>query len=174
MDRSFATSRYSCLLLAFGALWTAGSTAQAASDCQPVFDAYQAQLKAPIMKKTVKTPGMKDPVELIITDKAMFTRVGAGDTWSKNPMGPEVRAMMKEKTASPQTISDCRKIGAQEMDGIAATAYEITPTAATGNVPGEKLTVLIDNGSGLPIAETALKAGTEAKIVYEGVSAPTP
>ncbi len=174
MDRSLVTSRYSCLLLALGMLWAAGTAAQAASDCQPVFDAYQAQLKAPIMKKTVKTPGMKDPVELIITDKAMYTRVGAADTWSKNPMGPEVRAMMQEKTASPQTISDCAKIGAQEVDGIAVIAYEITPTAATGNAPGEKLKVFIDNKSGLPIAETALKAGTDARIVYEGVSAPTP
>lgn len=174
MDRSHVTSRYSCLLLALGMLSAASSAAKAAGDCQPVFDAYQAQLKAPIMKKTVKTPGMKDPVELIITDKAMYTRVGAADTWSKNPMGAEVRAMMKEKTASPQTISDCSKIGAQELDGIAVTAYEITPTAATGNVPGEKLKVLIDNKSGLPIAETALKAGTDARIVYEGVTAPTP
>ena len=174
MDRLFVTSKCSCLLLALGVLWATGSAARAASDCQPVFEAYQAQLTAPIMKKTVKTPGMKDPVELIITDKAMFTRVGAADTWSKNPMDTEVRAMMKEKTASPQTISDCHKIGAQQVDGIAVTAYEITPTAATGNLPGEKLTVLIDDKSGLPVSETALKAGTEAKIVYEGITAPIP
>jgi hypothetical protein len=117
---------------------------------------------------------MKEPVELILTGDSMYSRVGAADTWSKNPLGAEARAMMKEKTASPQTISDCRKIGAQQMDGIAGTAYEITPTAETGNLPGEKLTVLIDDKSGLPVSETALKAGTEAKIVYEGVTAPIP
>lgn len=174
MPHLIVPSKYSRVLLALGVLCATGSAARAASDCQPVFDAYQAQLKAPIMKKTVKTPGMKDPVELVITDKAMYTRVGAADTWSQNPMGPEVRAMMKDKTASPKTITDCRKVGAQQVDGISGTAYEITPTAATGNLPGEKLTVLIDDKSGLPVSEIALKAGTEAKIVYEGVTVPIP
>lgn len=174
MYRSIMTSRSYSIVLALGVLWAANSAAHAATECQPVFDAYDAQLKTPAMKKTVKTPGMKDPVELIITQDAMYTRVGAAGTWSKNPMGAEVRAMMKAKTASPETISDCRKIGAQQLDGAAVTAYEITPTAATGNAPGEKLTVLIDDKTGLPVSETALKAGTEAKLVYDGVTAPIP
>ena len=174
MNRSILIARYSVALLSLGILWAAGAPAHAAGECQPVFDAYDAQLKAPVMKKTVKTPGMKDPVELIITQDAMYTRVGAADSWSKNPMGAEARAMMKEKTASPETISECNKIGAQDFGGVAVTAYEITPTAATGNAPGEKLTVLIDDKSGLPVSETALKAGTEATIIYDGVTAPIP
>ncbi|MET3613221.1 hypothetical protein ABID16_001526 [Rhizobium aquaticum] len=174
MYRFIVTSRYSSMLLALGVLWAASSAAQAAADCQPVFDAYEAQMKVPAMKKTVKTPGMKDPAELILTQDALYGRVGAADTWDKTPLSPAVRAMMKEKTASPKTITDCSKLGAQQMDGVAVTAYEISPTAATGNLPGEKLTVLIDDKSGLPVSETALKAGTEAKIVYEGVTAPMP
>lgn len=174
MYRSLMTSRYFCPLLALGVLWAASSTAQAAGDCQPVFDAYQAQLKAPIMKKTVKTPGMKDLAEFILTQDAVYSRVGAADPWSKMPVSAQVRALMKQKMPSPKTVTDCRKIGAQQVDGVAVTAYEIVPNAATGNVPGEKTTVFIDDKSGLPIAETMLKAGTETKMVYEGVAAPTP
>ncbi|MCD2171985.1 hypothetical protein [Rhizobium sp. C4] len=162
------------MLLALGVFWAAHSTAQAAADCQPVFDAYEAQFKAPAMKKTIKTQGMKDLVEFILTQDAMYSRVGAADPWSKMPVSAQVRALMKQKMPSPKTVTDCRKIGAQQLDGVAVTAYEISPNAASGNVPGEKKTVFIDDKSGLPIAETMLKAGTEMKIVYEGVAAPIP
>lgn len=152
----------------------AASAAHAAPDCQPIFDAYAAQAKAPTVQKTVTTPGMTDPVQLIVTQDALYSRVGAKDTWNKTVMDNAMRKMMEKGAPTPETISDCRMLGPQAMDGITGTAYEFAPSAATGNAPGEKITVLIDDKTGLPVSETALKAGTVAKIVYDGVSVPAP
>lgn len=155
-------------------LLAAAPTAQAASDCQPIFDAYAAMTKAPAVKKTVKTPGMAEPVELIITGTALYSRVGAKDTWSKTPIDDQTRAVMKRGYPSPETVTDCRKIGARSLDGVSVIAYEFAPAPMSGNAPGEKLTVLIADKSGLPLSETAAVAGTEARLVYDGVTVPTP
>lgn len=163
-----------CLPFLAGLLSVVSTAAQAASDCQPIFDAYAAMTKAAAVKKTVKTPGMAEPVELIITSTALYSRVGAKDTWSKTPIDDQTRAMMKSGYPSPETVSDCRKIGARSLDGVAATAYEFAPAKMTGNAPGEKLTVLIADKSGLPLSETAAVAGTEARLVYDGVTVPAP
>ena len=163
-----------CLPVLAGLLSAVSTAAQAASDCQPIFDAYAAMTKAAAVKKTVKTPGMAEPVELIITSTALYSRVGAKDTWSKTPIDDQTRAMMKSGYPSPETVSDCRKIGARSLDGVAATAYEFAPAKMTGNAPGEKLTVLIADKSGLPLSETAAVAGTEARLVYDGVTVPAP
>lgn len=155
-------------------LLAAAPAAQAASDCQPIFDAYAAMTKAPAVKKTVKTPRMAEPVELIITGTALYSRVGAKDTWSKTPIDDQTRAVMKRGYPSPETVTDCRKIGARSLDGVSATAYEFAPAPMSGNAPGEKLTVLIADKSGLPLSETAAVAGTEARLVYDGVTVPAP
>lgn len=150
------------------------SAVNAGSDCQPLFEAYAAQMKAPALKKTITTPGMKAPVVLILTQDALYGRTGAGDSWSKTVINDATRAVMKRGYPTPDTVTDCHKVGPQEIDGVAATAYELTPSATSGNAPGERLTVLIGDDSGLPLSETALKAGTQATIVYDGVTAPVP
>ena len=157
-----------------GVLSVVSTAAQAASDCQPIFDAYAAMTKAPAVKKTVKTPGMAEPVELILTSTALYSRVGAKDTWSKTPIDDQTRAIMKRGYPTPETVNDCRKVGAQPLDGVAATAYEFVPAKMSGNAPGEKITVLIADKSGLPLLETAAVAGTEAKLLYDGVTVPAP
>jgi hypothetical protein len=163
-----------CLPFLAGVLTVVASGAHAASDCQPIYDAYAAMAKAPAVKKTVKTPGMAEPVELIITSTALYSRVGAKDTWSKTPIDDQTRSIIKRGSPSPETVTDCRKVGARPLDGVAATAYEFSPAAITGNAPGEKLTVVIGDKSGLPLSETAAVAGTEARLVYDGVTVPAP
>lgn len=155
-------------------LVAASVPARAASECQPVFDAYAAQKKVPALKKTVVTPGMATPVELILTQQALYSRVGTGDAWSKIPLDDATRAVMAKGYPTPETISDCRRLGPQDSGGVAATAYQFTPSEALGNAPGERLTVLIGTQSGLPLSETAAKAGTKATLVYDGVVAPLP
>lgn len=167
-------TRRTCLPLLAGLLSIVSTAAQAASDCQPIFDAYAAMAKVPAVKKTIKTPGMAEPVEIIITGTALYSRVGAKDTWSKTPINDQTRAIMKRASPSPETVTDCRKIGTRSLDGMAGTAYEFTPPKMSGNAPGEKLTVLIGDKSGLPLSETGAVAGTEAKLVYDGVSVPAP
>ncbi len=168
------TRSLNCLPLIAGLLTAAAPAAQAASDCQPIFDAYAAMTKVPAVKKTVKTPGMAEPVELVMTSTALYSRVGAKDTWSKTPIDDEVRAVMKRGSPSPETVTDCRKVGARSLEGVAATAYEFAPAPTSGNAPGEKITVLIADKSGLPLVEAAAVAGTEAKLVYDGVTVPAP
>lgn len=167
-------TRRTCLPLLAGLLSIVSTAAQAASDCQPIFDAYAAMAKVPAVKKTIKTPGMAEPVEIIITGTALYSRVGAKDTWSKTPINDQTRAIMKRASPSPETVTDCRKIGARSLDGVAVTAYEFVPAKMSGNAPGEKLTVLIGDKSGLPLSETAAVAGTEARLVYDGVTVPAP
>lgn len=164
-------SRHSIAALSFFFLYFAHHT-QAASDCQPIFDAYAAQAKAPVLQKTVTTPGMADPVELILTQDAMFSRIGSAGEWSKMILDDAMREGMKKGAPSLATIADCVNKGSLEVDGVSGKAYEFTPSEALGNVPGERLTVLIDSKSGLPVSETTLKAGTKAKILYDGVAVP--
>lgn len=155
-------------------LLAAAPAAHAASACQPLFDAYAAQKKVPALKKIVATPGMADAVELILTQDALYSRVGVNDSWSKTVIDDAVRSIMAQGYPTAETIEDCRLVGPQEADGIAGTAYEFAPPKLSGNAPGEMLTVLIDDGTGLPVSETALKAGTRVTIVYDGVTAPVP
>lgn len=157
-----------CLGLALAA------PAEAASDCQPVFDAYAAQMKMPAVKRTVTMPGMADPAEMILTPEALYSRVGAKDSWGKIEIDEAARAVMKKGTPAPETVSECRRIGPSAVDGISGTAYEFTPPKMSGNAPGEKITVLLDDKTGLPLRETALKAGTKVTIVFDGVTAPLP
>ena len=145
-----------CLGLALAA------PAEAASDCQPVFDAYAAQMKMPAVKRTVTMPGMADPAEMIL------------DSWGKIEIDEAARAVMKKGTPAPETVSECRRIGPSAVDGVSGTAYEFTPPKMSGNAPGEKITVLLDDKTGLPVRETALKAGTKVTIVFDGVTAPLP
>lgn len=155
-------------------LCSAASAAEAASDCQPILDAYAAQAKVPALRKTVTTPGMADPVEIVLTQEAMYSRVGPNDAWTKNVLDDAMRAVMAKGAPSAETIGDCRAMDTQETDGVSGTAYEFAPSEATGNAPGERITVLIDGKSGLPLSEVALKAGTKVKITYDGVTAPAP
>ncbi len=148
--------------------------AHAASDCQPVFDAYAAQAKVPALQKTVTTPGMADPVQMILTQDRMFSRVGPNDVWTKTVIDDAMRQVMAKGMPAPGTIGECRLIGPETADGRSGTAYEFAPSVATGNAAGERITVLIESETGLPISETALKAGTVAKIVYDGVAVPAP
>lgn len=148
--------------------------AHAGSDCQPIFDAYAAQMKVPALRKIVSAPGMATPVEMIMTSDALYSRTGASDPWSKTVIDGAVRAVMKKGYPTAETVHDCSRVGPQEAEGIAGTAYVFAPSAQSGNVPGEKITVLIDDRTGLPVLETAAKAGTRAKIAYDGVTAPAP
>lgn len=168
------TRSLNCLPLIAGLLTMLAPGAHAASDCQPIYDAYAAMAKAPAVRKTVKTPGMAEPVEFIITGTALYGRVGAKDTWSKTPIDDKNRAVLKRASPSPETVTDCRKIGARSLAGVAATAYEFAPPPMAGNAPGEKITVLIADKSGLPLSETAAVSGAEAILVYDGVTVPSP
>lgn len=152
----------------------AAPAAHAAQDCQPVFDAYAALLKVPVMKRTVTTPGMADPVEMILTPEAFYSRTGAKDKWEKMPLNAATRAVMQKAAPTPETVRECRLIGPGEVDGVSGTAYEFTPPKMGAIPPGEKITVLLDDRTGLPLVETALKAGTKVTSVYDGVSVPVP
>ncbi|MFP5077725.1 hypothetical protein ACLE20_10500 [Rhizobium sp. YIM 134829] len=155
-------------------LLTIVAPAQAASDCQPIFDAYAAMYKMPAVKRTITVPGMADAPEMVLTPDALYSRVGPKDSWGKMKLDEAARAIMKKGTPSPETVNACQRIGSSEMDGIAGTAYEFTPPKLSGNVPGERITVLLDDNTGLPLIEKALKAATVAKIEYDGVTAPLP
>ncbi len=157
-----------------GLLLAAAPPALAGSDCQPIFDAYAAQLKMPAVKRTITTPGMADPVEMILTPDALYSRVGPKDSWGKLALDAAARAIMKKGWPLPETVTECERIGAEDIDGIAGTAYEFTPPKMSGNVPGERITVLLDDNTGLPLVERALKAGTVTKIETDGVTVPSP
>ncbi|TPP03976.1 hypothetical protein [Rhizobium glycinendophyticum] len=165
------TNRPSALHVAVLVLLAAPAV-HAASDCQAIFDAYAAQAKVPAMQKTVTTPGMTDAVQLIVTQDVMFSRVGPNDAWTKNVIDDAMRKVMEKGAPTPETVNQCRLVGRQAAEGMAGTAYEFAPYQASGNVPGEMITVLIDDETGLPVSEKALKAGTVATIVYDGVSVP--
>lgn len=166
------TRVHSALLLA--SLCLAAAPALAASDCQPLFDAYAAQMQLPIFKRVVTTPGMDDAVEQIVTVDALFSRVGAKDAWNRVPLNAPTRTMMLKGIPTEASVTECRKVGAEMLGDVATTAYEFEfiPSIALGSAPDERLTVLIGDASGLPLRETALKAGTSVIIVYDGVTEP--
>ncbi|OLP53943.1 hypothetical protein BJF92_09290 [Rhizobium rhizosphaerae] len=152
----------------------AAAPSRAASDCQPIYDAYAAMFQKPAIKRTITTPGMADPVEMVLTPDALYSRVGAKDSWGKVELNAATRSVMKKGTPSPETVTECRRIGPRAVEGVSGTAYDFTPAKMSGNAPGETITVVLDDATGLPLLETALKAGTKVANVYDGVTIPLP
>lgn len=164
----------SAVTLVVGLLCLSSAPVLAATECQPLFDAYAAQQELPIYKRIITTPGMADPVEMILTQEALFSRVGVNDTWSRLPLDTPTRTMMLKGMPTEASVTDCRRTGSETIDGKAVTTYSFAPSPELGNAPGEMLTVSISDESHLPLIETASIAGTSVAMTYDGITAPQP
>ncbi len=131
----------SVVLMVVGLVGLSSAPVLAASECQPMFDAYAAQMELPIYKRVVTTPGMADPVEMILTQEALFSRVGANDSWNRVPLDAQTRTMMLKGTPTEASVTDCRRTGSDTVDGVAVTTFSFAPSPELGNAPGEVLTV---------------------------------
>ncbi len=95
------TALLTCFLLT-------AAPSRAASDCQPIYDAYAAMFQKPAVKRTITTPGMAAPVEMVLTPDAIYSRIGAKDSWGKVELDAATRSVMRTGTPSPETVTECR------------------------------------------------------------------
>lgn len=147
----------------FGGIY--GFAAQAASSdasCKPVIDSDKARAAATSWHSKKTMNGMN--MEMIRAGEDIYANMG-GSGWKKMPPG---MADKIAKAVDSFNVSECKKLGAENVDGVATTIYSFTTT-----VPGQPVftgKVWVGNKDGLPYREAGEKY--EGTTSYAGVVAP--
>ena len=158
-------------ILMLGCLVVPASGARA-DDCQSVADAYDRLSKTPAYRQMTSLNG-KLLMESVIVGDDMYVKDGA--KWNKLPLGPGGRVrIQKNVIPGASSLKDCRRVGAETVQGKSAVAYDYTPPPMPGAGAPESQRVWIAADSGLPIRMTSQQQKTEVLISFDNVVAPAP
>ncbi|MBB1248459.1 hypothetical protein [Rhizobium sp. G21] len=82
--------------------------------------------------------------------------------------------MTKHMVPDAASLKDCAVAGDETLDGAAMHVYDYTPPAVQGvGDPGPQR-VWIGADDGLPHRVTSARAKTDARLTFDGVTAPAP
>lgn len=160
-------------LIAFSPLLLALFPAVASADaCESVKAAYDKLATAPAYRQSMTMEGMPDMHMVMIGDTLYMEQTK--DKWTKMPLEPGMRAkMMHDLMPEASALKDCQDLGAEVVDGVAATVFAYTPPPIGGIEQGAQK-VWVADADGLPRRMTAEQEGKpmEVTIGYEDVTAP--
>lgn len=133
------------IVCAFGVFgWSEAAWAQG-PDCKPVTDAMLKMVTTP--HHTTMTDGSQPTGELIGIDDTSYVRVRG--VWRKSPVTLHDQLQQEQENIRNAKIYTCTKLGAETVNGIAATAYRVhSETPDVGTADG---TVWIAGSLGLPV-----------------------
>ncbi|MCC2657137.1 MAG: hypothetical protein K0Q76_2245 [Panacagrimonas sp.] len=133
--------------------------------CKPVIDADKARAAAPAWHAKKTMGGMS--MEIIRLGNDVYADMG-GTGWKQMPPPMAANIVNAGNQADQFTVSDCRKLGDETINGVATTLWSFkTKVKDLAPITGK---VWIGQRDGLPYREEGEKhAGTTT---YQGVAAP--
>lgn len=159
---------HSAGIFAVMALAAAGNAYGLEPACEVYLQAAEKSARQPARHSTTDTEGLR--LEMLIADGKMFMKEDG--KWRQQPTTGASPLVAEQQfiasiRAGKYPISGCRKVGSENVEGIATTIY--TYTLKIPGMPGGEARVFIGT-DGLVHAQTTADAKVRHR--YSGVTAP--
>ena len=156
------------LLIPFALALSAPVHAKVDAACKPVVDAGEAKLAAPAFHDRKQLAGMT--IEMIKVDQNLYSNQGRGWQQMSTAAGQMLGGTRAGLADGSISITDCKKLGRETVDGRSTTVYQYTTTVHGAGDMGKGSGKIWIGDDGRPYRDSS--EGQEGTTTYTGVTAP--
>lgn len=157
------------LLLGLGlGLSATPALAKVDAACKPVLDANAAKVAAPAFHDRKQLDGMT--LEMIKVGEQLYVKQGSRWRQMSNAAGQTLGGFDAGLADGSVSLTDCRKLGRETVEGRSLTVYQYTTTVHGAGELGKGSGKLWIGDDGRPYRDST--EGQQGSTTYTGVSAP--